>query len=333
MSGPFHPASDKLYWWDENVGGDIETEGGMRSSLAKHNVDNKNLDHLNADEQDILSRPLLDKSLASERDDYDDYSDDNSGASGGNSRNGDDNEVNPEVFQETFRTLVVSILAATGITTSIAVVAISIVTGAGLIPMVLVATAGGLTTVISPVVVKSERDMSKMASTRQAMNQIRGQIDALKGENDKLAASNTKLEGEVVKLKDFEKKLGNIVGDSGANVGKFVELVKEFRVILDAKQVVIKTIVLQDLIGLMMKQDTNNNFEMDEEEMDSLFFALETYGVEIIDKQGFKTTALKDPSIDSVLLMVKELLDKQEVDEKKVMEVQENQDKASSMNM
>ena len=88
-------------------------------------------------------------------------------------------------------------------------------------------------------------------------------------------------------------------------------------------QAVVKTIVLQDLIGLLIKQDSNRNFVMDEEEMDQLLFALDTYGVNLRDRAKFKKDALTNPSIDAVLVKVRKIMDEQEIDEKNVMQVRE----------
>ena len=136
--------SDEIYWWQTT------SKDHDYSSLSTSKT------NLNADEREILSRPLLGpggekkdgKSLG-----YDSESE----------TTFDANYSSVEEQPATFKSLVVTVLAIAGVTTSVAAVALvagfSMVAGPGLF---LVLGAGGLTTVMSPIMWSNERAITAL---------------------------------------------------------------------------------------------------------------------------------------------------------------------------
>jgi len=299
--------SDEIYWW--------QTTSSRDNAAAAYSSPSNPKTNLNPDEQEILSKPLLaarDSNIKSFSYDSD-------------SMTTFEGEKAIEEQPTTLRYLVVSILALGGIATSVASIALA--AGFGMVSgptLYLVVGAGGLTSVMAPVMYSNEKVMSRSESKRAMIRKLKEQVDNLATENKKLKNNNDNLEVKVDELKSFEERLGLIIETSGASVNTFVKLVKENKKITDDKQSVVKTIVLQDLIGLLIKQDTNKNFQMDEGEMEQLVLALNTYGVVIDDEEAFRKKAMENPSIDAVLIVVKNYMDGQVIQVNKVMDVRES---------
>lgn len=298
--------SDDIYWWQTSS-----------SSNNVHPSQNKLKTNLNPDELEILSKPLLGSAQ--------DVKNTKSFGFDSDSVTTFEGEYTFEEQPTTLRFLAVSILALGGVATSVASIALAsgfaMVSGPALY---LVLGAGGLTSLMAPIMLSNEKQMIKSESKRGHIRKLQEQVNILSKETAKLINNNNDLEVQVDELKSFEQRLNEIVKTSGASVHHFVKLVKENQRITDDKQSVVKTIVLQDLIGLLIKQDTNKNFEVDEQEMEALLLALYTYGVKIDDEVAFRKKALDNPSIDAILIEVKKYMDGQEIQINKVMDVRED---------
>ncbi|KAL7565531.1 hypothetical protein ACA910_003810 [Epithemia clementina (nom. ined.)] len=139
-----------------------------------------------------------------------------------------------------------------------------------------------------PYVIYQRKILNKLPTLTNVINQTREQVNRLTIQNNRFSQENDRLEVEVGELKELDHKFYTICKKSGTNVEEMKNLIKEngeiqkqMRKILDAQQ-------LQDIFSAIVRSDTNQDFQLTDEELDRCMLRLKGYNV--VDKERLKDT-------------------------------------------
>eukprot|EP00523_Entomoneis_sp_CCMP467_P008535 CAMPEP_0168739126 /NCGR_PEP_ID=MMETSP0724-20121128/11292_1 /TAXON_ID=265536 /ORGANISM="Amphiprora sp., Strain CCMP467" /LENGTH=286 /DNA_ID=CAMNT_0008786499 /DNA_START=37 /DNA_END=894 /DNA_ORIENTATION=- len=153
---------------------------------------------------------------------------------------------------------------------------------------ILAVVAFGIPLVTAPYVIYQRKIIIQLPTLTHVINQTRHQVNRLSQQNSLFANENDRMTTELGQLKQTEYRFYQICQQNGTNVDELRALVeengkiqKEMKKILDAQQ-------LQDIFGAFLRSDTNQDFQISDEELDRLMLRLKGYTV--VDQERLKDT-------------------------------------------
>ena len=145
---------------------------------------------------------------------------------------------------------------------------------------------------------------------QETYDQMNKEVNTLHKKNDSLENELKTLEGSVERLEDIEGAMDMLTTTQGQNVQVFKNQVEENRKILEGMEKNLKTSVLQNLMTVIIRCDTDGDFTVDSEDIESLILRLKQINGIHIDEQKFRAVVdSSDGKVDALILMIKELLE------------------------
>lgn len=142
---------------------------------------------------------------------------------------------------------------------------------------------------------------------------MKDEVNQLHGENDRLKHNVTELEGTVASLKDVEDALDLLTRTQDQNVQKLKDQVAESYKILQSMEKNLRTSVLQNLMTVIIRCDTDGDFTIDIDEIDNLLLKLKQINGLHINEQKFRDiVAEAGGKVDAIMLMIKDVLERDE---------------------
>mmetsp|Transcript_25726 Transcript_25726/g.46611 ORF Transcript_25726/g.46611 Transcript_25726/m.46611 type:complete len:370 (-) Transcript_25726:98-1207(-) len=177
-------------------------------------------------------------------------------------------------------------------------------------PSIAVFAMGGLCVANVPYAAVKEHKIAKIPSLRSMNNKLRESANALGEQVDVLAEEIDLLGPEADRAAAVEQELKNIAEKQNINVTKLVELVKENGEILALMRDNLRQRVVQDIIAIVTRSDTNNDDSIDRSEAKTLALririSLQEYGV-VFDTQKFLKAIGDEPTVTKVIGMIQKL--------------------------
>jgi len=204
---------------------------------------------------------------------------------------------------EKLKSVVVYVVLGLGLVASAGAMALS--------PAIPIFIMGGLTIANIPYAAIKERSMGKLPSLRAMNSKLREDANQLEDQVDQLSEEIDLLEPEADKAAAIEEELRDIASSQQVNVNHLVELVKENEVILKEMRENLRNRVVQDITGIVIKSDKDNDHAINKLEAKMLSLQirlhLQEYGV-TLDSDKFLLAIGKDPTVPGVITMVQRLM-------------------------
>lgn len=174
---------------------------------------------------------------------------------------------------------------------------------------IIVKVAGGLSMAIGPYAWWQQTRLTDIAALKETHEAVQREVDTLQAENERLKKSVQDLGDTVTRLEDVEEALDVITQTQGQSVEAFAEQVKDNRKILQDMQKNLKANVLQNLLSVIIRSDTDGDFMIDDEETEELVRRMQSINGVTLNEQRFRD-AIKNAggSLRAVMDVVKNLL-------------------------
>lgn len=152
---------------------------------------------------------------------------------------------------------------------------------------------------------------------------VKQEVDKLQEENKRLANNVEDLTTSVQHLDDVQQALDVITKTQGQSIDEFSQQVQQNKKILKQMKSNLKASILQNLLSVVLRSDTDRDFVISEGETDDLVRRLNNIaGVQLYESR-FRT-AITGQSITAVMDIVKNLL-KDDVPDDEIIFVLEKQ--------
>jgi hypothetical protein len=133
-------------------------------------------------------------------------------------------------------------------------------------------------------------------------------------ENFSLTVSVDNLKHQSIKLQNVEGHLSALLENQNMQTNKFVDEVKQNKIVQDEIEKFLVIDVMQKVISTIMRADCDQDFVIDPEEVDALILRVKALpGVEKVDEARLKETLLKEGSgLEAVMRMVRNLTEEKD---------------------
>jgi len=169
--------------------------------------------------------------------------------------------------------------------------------------------SSGLGAVHSPVVVYKERQLTNEDTFRSALNGIREEQGRLAEQNDVLSAEIDELQSEVERMKDVEQALRQLADTQGSQLNELMDLINENKEINNGLRAVLKSKVLEEVIGLVLDIDNDGSFTIEDKEIDRLVIGMNLIDDMTFDEKIFRKKVLScQGNVDEVISMIKDMI-------------------------
>ena len=176
----------------------------------------------------------------------------------------------------------------------------------------IVIVGGILSAILGPYAYYQQTRLTDIKALKETQEVLHGHVDTLSNENERLSNNVEDLTTSVQKLTDIQEALDTITAQQGQSVQAFEEMVKENRSLLESMQTNLKANVLQNLVSVIIRSDTDQDMIMDDAEIDHLMRRIQNLsGVELHEDRFRKKIANK--SIADVMEVVKNLVHNEEL--------------------
>jgi archaellum component FlaC len=210
-----------------------------------------------------------------------------------------------------------AVLAGGAVTTSVA--AMIVASGPLVIP------AGILSCLIGPYAWWQQTRLTDIKALKETHEAFQREVNTLKRENERLKKNVEELGNTVNRLEDVEEALEVITQTQGQSVEAFAEQVEENRGILARMQQNLKANVLQNLLTVVLRSDTDGDHQIDPEEIDDLITRMNSInGVKIVEDRFRKAILDSGGSLKAVMKVIKNLLNGDEDPENQIFVIEED---------
>jgi archaellum component FlaF (FlaF/FlaG flagellin family) len=217
------------------------------------------------------------------------------------------------IAETTPRERVAGIVATCAVATAVAAIIVE--------QSAIVFVAGILSAIIGPYAYYQQTRLTDIAALKETHEAVEAEVNRLQAENERLAANIKELGSSVEHLEEIDEALQVITSTQGQNVSAFEDQVKENREILGKMRENHQANVLQNLLSVILRCDTDGDFTMDDSEVDNLMAKLERVGGVKVRRERFRNV-MANRSIDSVMDVVKNLLQEDTPEDQKIFYVE-----------
>jgi len=212
----------------------------------------------------------------------------------------DDQQIQ-DVPKNTTAEKTTAVIATTAVATSVAAI---VLVGS---PVVIV--AGVLSSGIGPYVYWQQTQLADVKALKETYEAITKEVDNLSIENDRLDKLVKELTETVTKLEDIEGALDVLTATQGASVDEFRSQVEENKKILNKMEKNLKGNVLQNMLSVIVRSDTDGDFSIDDKELDDLILRISHINGVTLYEDRFRA-AIKESggNLKSVMGVVRNLL-------------------------
>mmetsp|Transcript_2526 Transcript_2526/g.3830 ORF Transcript_2526/g.3830 Transcript_2526/m.3830 type:complete len:271 (+) Transcript_2526:322-1134(+) len=188
--------------------------------------------------------------------------------------------------------------------------------------------SGGVTSVMAPYAAYQQTKLTDIAALKETEEALRKEVDQLAEENNRLHKNVEELGETVKKLENVEEALDTITQTQNQNIEIYAKQVEENREILNQMQSNLRATVLQNLLSVIIKSDTDGDFSIDESEMDDLIKRLRNIGGVEINEEKFREAIMKGGgNLNAVIDVAKKLLDDGDEEANEIFKITEEEKK------
>jgi glutaredoxin 2 len=190
----------------------------------------------------------------------------------------------------------------------VAIIAIGSAVAAAIIEQSIIVIIGAiLSSIIGPYCYYQQTKLTDIRTLQETKTAITEQVNQLKIENQRLVQNITNLTTSVDRLEDIEQALSVLTTTQGQSIEAFQKQVTDNQVILQQMKKNVQANVLQNLLSVVLRSDTNQDMIMNEVEISTLIRRLQNISGVQVNEIKFRE-AIQNQSITSIMNIIKNLL-------------------------
>ena len=181
---------------------------------------------------------------------------------------------------------------------------------------------GILSAIMGPFAHYQQTRLTDIRTLKETEKVLKEQVDALSQENERLAKNVDNLSESVNELNDIQEALKVITNMQGQSVDEFSKQVDQAKANLATMQRQVKGTILQNLLSIIWRGDTNKDNHISHDEVDDLLRRLKNIKGVTVKEDRFRA-ALANQSIQSVNKIIQNVLKEDVPPEEVIFEIQE----------
>ena len=184
-----------------------------------------------------------------------------------------------------------------------------------------VLVAGILSIITGPYCYYQQTRLTDIRTLQQTQHVLQTEVDKLEASNKKLVQNIDTMTVSVDRLEEIDQALQIIGSKQGLTVQAFEQQVRENKKILQQMRGNLQANVLQNLLSIILRSDTDKNFTMEETEIDALIRRLQNISGVTVHAERFRA-AIAGQNVNAVMEIVKNLLRPNVPPEERIFEIQ-----------
>lgn len=186
----------------------------------------------------------------------------------------------------------------------------------------IVVVAGILSCGVGPYAYYQQTQLTDIRNLKETHAAIETEVNHLKEENERLEQNIEELTATVDRLEDVEEALEIITSTQGQNVEQFQEQVEKNKQILGKMENNLRANVLQNLLSVIIRSDTDSDHQIDPEEIDDLMKRIKRINGVKLNEEKFRASIMESGGkLSAVMKVIKNLLNKDSSDEEKIFDI------------
>jgi cell division protein FtsB len=186
----------------------------------------------------------------------------------------------------------------------------------------LVIISGVLSSIVGPYCYYQQTRLTDIRTLQETKKAITAEVDRLETENKRLVKNIDDMTTSVDRLQEIDQALAVITESQGQSMDAFAKQVADNKVILQQMKGNLKANVLQNLLSVILRSDTDQDFTMDQTEVDTLMRRLQNISGVTVKEEKFRA-AIQGQSINAVMEIVKNLLRPNVPESERIFELQQ----------
>lgn len=176
-------------------------------------------------------------------------------------------------------------------------------------PGSVVFAAGGLSCAIGPYAYWQQRRLTDVIALQETQQALAEQVNRLGKENERLHDTVEDLGDTVDRLEDVEQALDVLTQTQGQSVAAFEEQVRDNRDILEQMQSNLKANVLQNLLQVVIRSDSDESLTIEEHEVSDLIDRIQGINGVDVNEERFRAEITKaGGSMQCVMDIIRNLM-------------------------
>lgn len=172
---------------------------------------------------------------------------------------------------------------------------------------VLVIVGGILSSIVGPYCYYQQTRLTDIRTLLETKKAVTVEVDRLEQENKRLVKNIDDMTASVDRLQEIDQALAVITESQGQSIDAFEKQVADNKEILQKMKGNLKANVLQNLLSVILRSDSDQDFKMDAEEVELLIKRIQNISGVTVNEAKFRQ-AIQGQSIDAVMDIVKNLL-------------------------
>ena len=186
----------------------------------------------------------------------------------------------------------------------------------------IVLVAGVLSSLMGPFAYYQQTKLTDIQAIQETAAKVQEEVDQLKEENDRLTHNIDDLGNTIEDLQDVEEALEVISKTQGQSVEALEKQVAENKNILNQMKKSTKGRVIQNLVSVISRGDEDMDNKISEDEATNVINGLSKIGGLRVNEAKLRK-AIVGKEIDSVIMVVKNLLDEDGASGDRIFEIEE----------
>ena len=170
-------------------------------------------------------------------------------------------------------------------------------------------TLAGTTTICNAfLLLFQRRRLRKLGTLRNQNNDLRKKVYYMRQERERLRRTLSRLDEQVADMYSIPKELHQL--SKNRDVDRLISIVNEQKSIQEKIRNQISQQVMQQILSLVVKEDRDRNMTLKPTEVEKLIVRLGLLQNIEFDEQRFRKMLTDDPSVTSVMEIIRSLLEK-----------------------
>ena len=190
----------------------------------------------------------------------------------------------------------------------VAVIAIGTAVAAAIIEQSVIVIIGAiLSSVIGPYCYYQQTKLTDIRTLLETKTAITEEVNQLTLQNQRLVQNITNLTNSVDRLEEIEQALNVLTNTQGQSIEMFQKQVTDNQQILQQMKKNVQANVLQNLLSVVLRSDTNQDMMMNDVEITTLIRRLQNIAGVVVHETKFRAV-LQNQSISSIMTIIQNLL-------------------------